>query len=57
MIYLWHMYMVWLVITLMSMFFNVVLAIKVEDICEKQVEGGLGHEDLRERLQEKEFRW
>lgn len=55
--YLWHIYMVWLAIVLMSMFFNVVLAIKIEDICEKQVEGGLGHEDLRERLQEKEFRW
>lgn len=52
--YLWHMYMVWLVIVLMSMFFNVVLAIKVEDIGDKQVKGGLDYEGLRKRLQEKE---
>lgn len=54
--YLWHMYMVWLVIVLMSMFFNVVLAVKTCDIAD-QMKGGLDYESLRKRLQEKERRW
>lgn len=52
--YLWNMYMVWLVIVLMSMFFNVVLAIKTCDIAD-QMKGGLGYESLRPRLQEKDY--
>lgn len=53
--YLWHIYMVWLVIVLMSMFFNVVLAIKVEDVCEKYVKGGLNHENICSGLQKEKY--